>query len=152
MHRVVLGIVVALLTACTGQVAPGPIGRPLDMKQFLPDSLRPESAATPDSTFRQTIPVGPDSAQVEMVWKTFRHTTGRYVASISAELKGPAKFDSLLLANVSSLKNSGTKEAPVEAATVQVFWFRHTLLWHKAGAMNFGFDGAGGRTIGPAIR
>ena len=150
MRRVSMAAVFALFAACTGQAPAGAIGQPIDLKPYLPDSLRAPSAATPDSTYRQLIPVGPDSAQVEMAWSTFKHTTGRYVSSISAELKAPAKYDSLLLANVSSLKNSGTKEAPVEAGNVQVLWFRHTLLWHRSGAMNFGFDAAGRRTIGPA--
>lgn len=141
-----------LLVACSGELRPGPVGQPLELRQYLPDSLRAESAGTPDSTYHQEIPVGPDSARVEMTWSTFRHTTGRYVSSISARLTTPAKYDSLSLGTVSALKNAGTKTAPVESGNIQVFWFRHTLLWHKSGAMNFGFDAGGRRTIGPAVR
>ena len=145
-------VLVLLVTACSGQLSPGPVGQPLDLKQYLPDTLRAESAAIPDSTFSQEFTVGPDSARVELHWATFRHTTGRYVSSISGQLKSPVNYDSFRLANVSSLKAVGTKSEPVEAGTIQVLWFKHKLSLHSSGAINFGFDAAGSRTIGPVVR
>jgi hypothetical protein len=141
-----------VFAACSGELQPGPIGQPLEMRQYLPDSLRSEAAAKPDSTFRQTIPVGPDSARVEIEWATFRHATGRYVSSVSARLTKSTKLDSLRLGNVSALKNSGTKTDPIESGNVQVLWYMHRITGRQSGAMNFGFDAVGRRTIGPAER
>ena len=141
-----------VVTACSGRREAGPIGRPLDMRQYLPDSLRSVVASGTDSTFRQEIPVGPDSARVEMTWTAFQHGSGRYLSTISARLVAPVQYDSLVLGNISELKNSGTKSEPFESAKAQVAWFKRGIFGRKAGVMNFGFDAAGRRTIGPAGR
>lgn len=139
----------AVLTACSGELQPSPIGKELDLKQYLPDTLR--SVATQvDSTFHQEMPVGPDSARVEMTWTSFPHGPGRFLAGVSARLVSPVRYDSLSLGNVSDLKNSGSKENAVAAAKVQVAWYKRTLLFHRSGVMNFSFDAAGSRSIGPA--
>jgi hypothetical protein len=39
---------------------------------------------------------------------------------------------------------------PVESAHTQVLWFKHKLFVRQSGVMNFGFDGAGVRIVGPA--
>lgn len=139
-----------LLTACSGQLQPGPLGQAVDMREYLPDSLRAQTDVKPDSTFRAQIVVGPDSAHVEIEWATFRLTTGRYFASISARLTATAKLDSLRLGNVSELINMGSKTDPLESAKIQVLWFKHVLWRHRSGATNFGFDAAGRRTVSPA--
>ena len=141
-----------VVTACSGRTEAGPIGRPLDMRQYLPDSLRSAVASGTDSTFRQEIRVGPDSARVEMSWTAFQHGSGRYLATVSARLVTPVQYDSLVLGNISDLKNSGTKSGPIESAKAQVAWFKRGIFGRKAGVMNFGFDAAGRRTIGPAGR
>lgn len=140
----------AALAGCAGKTEAGPIGAPVQMGQYLPDSLRAGATGPTDSTFRQEIRIGPDSARVEMVWTTFRHTTGRYLASVSARLVAAARYDSLQLGDITSLRNSGTKEQPVEYANTQVRWFKRRLFGRKAGILNFGFDAHGSRTIGPA--
>lgn len=142
-------VLMAVLTACSGELQPSPIGKELDLKQYLPDTLR--SVATQvDSTFHQEMPVGPDSARVEMTWTSFPHGPGRFLAGVSARLVSPVHYDSLSLGNVSDLKNSGSKENAVAAAKVQVAWYKRTLLFHRSGVMNFSFDAAGSRSIGPA--
>ena len=141
-----------LLIACSGELQPGPMGKPLDMREYLPDSLRSQAAVKPDTTFRAQIVVGPDSAQVEIEWAAFRLTSGRYLASVSARSLAPAKLDSLRLGAVSDLINVGSKTAPVESAKIEVRWFKHSLLRHRAGATIFGFDALGRRIIAPAGR
>ena len=136
---------VVLLAACSGTLPPGPMGQPLDMREYLPDTAR---SGTPDSTFRAQLKLGPDSTSVEMEWATFRHTTGRYVSTLSGRTLTPSRLDSVRIGNVSSLQNMGTKTEPIESGTVQLLWFKHTLLWHSSGAKNFGFDALGRRTIG----
>ena len=146
MRRLV--ILVTALAACRGQTQPGPIGKPLELRQYLPDSLR-SATSSADSTFRQEIPVGPDSARVELVWNTFQHDSGRFLAELSARLVAPVRYDSLTLGNISGLQNVGTKTRPIESANVQVGWFRRAGLGHESGVMNFGFGGDGRRMIGP---
>lgn len=137
------------LAGCSGELQPNAIGKELDVRQYLPDTLR--SPATPvDSTFHQEMPVGPDSARVEMTWTSFPRGPGRFLAGVSARLVSPVHYDSLSVGNISDLKNSGSKEKPVAAAKVQVAWFKHTLVFHRSGVMNFSFDAAGSRSIGPA--
>jgi hypothetical protein len=138
------------LVGCSGRTEAGAIGKELELRQYLPDSLRATTAAAADSTFRQEIPVGPDSARVELVWTTFQHGSGRFLAAVSARLVAPVQYDSLRFGNISKLRNTGTKSRPIESTNAQVVWFKRTTFGHKAGVMNFGFDAAGGRTIGPA--
>jgi hypothetical protein len=63
------------LAACSGKMPPGPTGRPMELRKYLPDSLK-TAPFPPDSSYRQEIVVGPDSARVELTWTTFRHGTG----------------------------------------------------------------------------
>ena len=137
------------LVGCSGELQPSPIGRELDLRQYLPDTLRSRATAV-DSTFRQEMPVGPDSARVEMVWTTFQRDSGRFLSGVSARLVTPVRYDSLTLGNISELKNAGSKTRPVASAKVQVGWFKRTLLMHRSGVMNFSFDAGGSRSIGPA--
>jgi hypothetical protein len=148
MRRRMLVLTVAL-AACSGRTESGAIGPTLDLRQFLPDSLRSIAPAASDSTYRQQFAVGPDSARVEIVWKSFTRNSGRFLSAVSANLVAPAPYDSLRYGNISGLHNSGTKTSAIESAKLQVAWFKHTLLWHRAGVMNFTFDAAGSRTIGP---
>ncbi|MGE5101382.1 MAG: hypothetical protein ACM3SX_15445 [Deltaproteobacteria bacterium] len=149
MRRRILSLAV-VLAACSGQREAGAIGQTLDLRQYLPDSLRSASTAAADSTFRQEIRVGPDSAQVELVWTTFQHDSGRFLSSVAARLIAPVRYDSLTLGNPSNLRNTGTKTRVIASANAQVGWFKRTFFVHRAGVMNFAVDAAGRRTIGPA--
>jgi len=151
MRRWTLALTVAV-AACSGRTEAGAIGQTLDLRQYLPDSLRSIAPSASDSTYRQQFAVGPDSARVEIMWKAFARNSGRYLSAVSAKLLAPAQYDSVRYGNISGLRNSGTKTSPIESASLQVAWFKHTMLWHQAGVMNFSFDGAGSRTIGPAGR
>jgi hypothetical protein len=145
-------VLAAAVAACSGRTEAGPIGQPLELRQYLPDSLRSTVASAADSTFRQEIPVGPDSARVEIVWNAFQHGAGRYLTSVSARLIAPAQYDSLRFGNISDLKNTGTKSGPIEGAKAQVAWFKRGTVGPRSGVMNVSFDAAGGRTVGPAGR
>ncbi|HSQ31274.1 MAG TPA: hypothetical protein VLN49_15545 [Gemmatimonadaceae bacterium] len=149
MMRLWLIALAAGLAACSGELQPAPIGKELDLRQYLPDTLR-TPATPPDSTFHQEMPVGPDSARVEMTWTSFPRGSGQFLGSVSARLVSPVKYDSLNLGHISDLKNSGSKERPVASARVQVAWFKRTFLFHRSGVMNFSFDAGGSRSIGPA--
>lgn len=133
----------AALAACTGRTDAGPIGHPIELRRYLPDSLRSTTVAMPDSIFRRVIQVGPDSARVELVWTAFQHGSGRYLSGISARLMGPTTYDSLTLGSISRLRNAGSKFQMVESATVQVGWFRRSIAGLKDGATDFEFDAAG---------
>ena len=141
-------VLATVLAACTGQTKAGPIGQPLELRQYLPDSLRSPTATIADSIFRQEIRVGPDTARVELTWTAFQHGPGRYLSEVSARLVAPVSYSGLTLGNVSQLRNSGTKFQSVESATVQVGWSKRSLFGRKTGAMAFSVDAGGGRTIG----
>ncbi|MFL5619062.1 MAG: hypothetical protein ACJ79A_11815 [Gemmatimonadaceae bacterium] len=94
--------------------------------------------------------LGPDSAPVEMTWTTFRRGSGRYLGALTAQLLAPARYDSITVGDVSSLRNVGTKFVPTEGAKVQVSWFGRRLLRHVQGSTTFGFDAAGKHTIEPS--
>jgi hypothetical protein len=143
-------VLTATLAACSGRTGAGPIGEPLELRQFLPDSLRSATASPADSTFHQEMPVGPDSARVEMTWTAFHHGSGRYLASVSARLVAPVRYERLILENISDLKNAGTKSGPIESAKVQIGWFSRGIFGRKSGVMNFGFGADGRRMIGPS--
>lgn len=143
-------VLAAALAGCSSQMKPGAIGEALDMRQYLPDTLR-TAAFSPETTFRQVIVVGPDSARVELAWTTFRHGAGRYLANVSARLLAPVPYDSLALVPVSELENVGSKFEPSESAKIGVSWFKKTLLIHHAGETPFVFDAQGHRTIWPAV-
>jgi hypothetical protein len=119
------------------------------MRQYLPDSLKTTTNAAADSTYRQEMRVGPDSARVEMEWTAFQHGTSRLLARLSARLLAPVQYDSLKLGAISGLQNTGTKTNAVESANIQVAWFKRSPVGHKTGVMNFTFDAAGVRTVGP---
>ena len=138
------------LAACSGHMKPGPLGQQVDLRQYLPDTLR-AAAASPESTFRQEVAVGPNRARVELTWTTFRHGSGRYLASVSARLLGPVRYDSLSIGPVSELKNVGTKFDPSESAKMSVDWFKKTFFVHRSGVTPFAFDAQGRRTVWPAV-
>lgn len=148
--RTLCVVLVAALAACSNQMKPGAIGETVDLRQYLPDTLQ-TVAFSPESTFRQMIVVGPDSARVELTWTTFRHGPGRYLANVSARLLAPVPYDSLSLGQVSELENVGSKFEPSESAKIGVAWFKKTLLVHRAGLTPFVFDAQGRRTIWPAV-
>jgi hypothetical protein len=137
------------LLACSGRTEAGPVGQSIDLRRFLPDSLRTSTGG--DSTFRKEMPVGPEGAPVEMVWTTFQRDSGRYLASVAAQLQAPAPYDSLTMGEVSNLRNVGTKFVPVEGAKVRVSWFGRRLFRHIQGSTTFGFDAAGRHTIEPDV-
>ena len=143
-------VLAATLAACSGQMQPGAIGETVDLRQYLPDTLR-AAGFSPETTFQHVIAVGPDSARVELRWTTFRHGSGRYLANGSARLLAPVPYDSLLLAPVTELDNVGSKFEPSESAKMGVAWFKKTLLVHRAGLTPFAFDAQGRRTIWPAV-
>src|SRR6478672_7216831 len=120
MHPRTAALLCLALLACSGRTEAGPIGQPIDLRRYLPDSLRTSTGH--DSTFRQEVPIGPESAPVEMVWTTFQRDSGRYLAGVTAQLRAPAPYDSITVGNVSSLRNVGTKFVPVEGAKVRVSW------------------------------
>ena len=105
-------VTILAVTACSGSTNAGPIGAALDLRQYLPDSLRASASGTVDSTFRQVIRVGPDSAQVEVTWSAFQNGPGRYLASLSARLLAAAPYDSLSVRDLDELKNAGSKFIP----------------------------------------
>jgi len=140
----------AALAACSSQTKPGTIGQSFDLRQYLPDTLR-STVQPAESTFRQEIPVGPNSAKVELTWTTFRHGSGRYLATISARLLEATPYDSLTLGAVSELANVGSKFEPTESAKIGVGWFKKTLFVHRSGLTPFEFDAQGRRTVGAPV-
>lgn len=134
------------LAACSGRTEPGPIGAPLELRQYLPDSLRTATSTTVDSTYRRLIRVGPDSARVELSWTAYEHGSGRFLGTIAGRLLDRAPYDSLALRDLSNLKNEGSKLVQVEGARMRVAWFKKGIFGHRTGAVNFWFN-AGGRSI-----
>jgi hypothetical protein len=145
MHRLTLTFI-AMLAGCN-RMDPGPIGKPLDLRQYLPDSLRSASARGDDSTFRHQIVLGPGNARIEMTWMSFRHGAGRYLSTVSARLGARASYDSITIGEPSELRNVGSKFRPIESATVRIGWFRRTVLGQRAGVTNFQFGADGRRFI-----
>lgn len=137
------------LLACSGRTEAGPIGQPIDLRRFLPDSLR--AGTGHDSTFRQEVPIGPEGAPVEMVWTTFQRDSGRYLATVSAQLRAPAPYDSIRVGNVSSLRNVGSKFVPIEGGRVRVSWFGRRFFRRVQGSTTFGFDASGRNAIEPDV-
>jgi hypothetical protein len=129
------------ITACTGSASPGPIGTPVDVRRFLPDSLRSETA--PGSVYHQRITVGPDSVPVELSWTTFQHGPGRYLATVSGRLPAAAPYDSITLGAISDLQNVGSKFEEIESSRIQVRWFKSAFMRHSSGAAGFTFDALG---------
>src|SRR5881394_2800371 len=91
MHRRMV-LLLLVLSACSSHTPAGPIGAPMDLRPYLPDSLRSAAPSAGDSTFRQVIRVGPDSAQVEVTWAAFHAGAGRYLSSFSGRLLSPAPY------------------------------------------------------------
>ena len=137
------------LTACSGRTDAGPIGQPIDLRRYLPDSLRTSTGR--DSTFRQEVPIGPEGAPVEMSWTTFQRDAGRYLATVAAQLRAPAPYDSIKVGEVSDLRNVGSKFVPIEGGKVRVRWFGRRLFRRVQGSTTFGFDAAGRHTIEPDV-
>ena len=146
--RIAVVLCLALL-ACSGRTEAGPIGQPLDLRQYLPDSLRTSTGT--DSTYRKQLKVGPDSAPVEMTWTTFRRDSGHYLGTVAAQLLARAPYDSITVGGVSSVRNVGTKFVPTEGAKVRVSWFGSRFFRPIRGSTTFGFDGVGRHTIEPDL-
>jgi len=136
--------------ACSGKTDAGPIGAPIDMRPFLPESLRTVTAGLPDSAFTHVVKLGSDSAQVEATWKSVRHGPGRYLTEVHARLLSAAPYDSLSIGPVAELHNVGTKSEPVEAGTVRLNWFKESAADQKRGSINLEFDAVGRRLVRPA--
>jgi len=138
---------VVALSACSGTRAAGPIGSTLDLRGYLPDSIRAAVTKAGDSTFHHQIRVGPDSAPVEMTWTVATTGRGRYLTSLSAKLLQPVGYDSLVMGDAYDLKNVGSRWAEVEAAQVRVAWYKR-VLFRRAGIHSFVFDASGQARIG----
>jgi hypothetical protein len=80
---------------------------------------------------------------VELAWTAFQHGSGRYLGTITARLLAKAPYDSLKLGVPSDIRNSGSKFAPDEAATIRVVWFKKGPVGMKSGATKFGFSASG---------
>lgn len=141
-------VLAVVVSACAGTTPAGPIGQPMELRLYLPDSLRVNTAAAADSTFHRQIRVGPDSALVELTWTAFQHGTGRYLGTIAGRLLASAPYDSLTLRDVTELKNSGSRWVPVESAKIRVAWFKKRLFGRKSGATTFWFTAAGMNVVG----
>ena len=143
-------VLAAGLAACSGQMTPGPVGKAVDLREYLPDTLRtPE--VPPDTTYRAEIVVGPDSAHVELAWAAFRRGPSRLLANVSARLIKPVRYDSITLGRVSELINVASKFEPVESARIEVGWYKKKLFVHRSGVTPFRFDANGRRTIWPPM-
>lgn len=135
------------LVACSGRTDPGPIGAPVELRQYLPADLQPITST--DSTFRWRISIGPDSAQVEMTWTTFRHDSGHYLNNVIAKLLLPVPYDSIRLGQVSDVRNAGSKFVPAESAKLRMRWFKTSFLRHSSGEADFEFDAIGRHSVQP---
>jgi len=142
-------VLLMAIVACSGKTDAGPIGEPIDMRQFLPESLLTVTTGMPDSAFRHEVKIGSDSARVEATWKSVRHGPGLYLTDVRARLLSAAPYDSLRIGPVSSLQNVGTKSAPVEAAAVRLSWFKKAAAEQKQGSISLEFDAAGRRLVRP---
>lgn len=130
------------VTACSRRLEPGPLSREIDLRQYLPDSLR--SVTTPtDSTFEKDVQVGPDGAHVRFTWNRFQRGSGRYLGTVGVRLLDSVRYDSVGVGPPSDLKNSGTKQQIVASATLSLAWSKRVFLWHKSGTTRFEFDAAG---------
>jgi hypothetical protein len=138
--------------ACSSRDIPaGPIGEAMDLRALLPTGLRDAARSTPDTTYSQRLSVGPDSAAVELVWTAFGVGTGRYLATLTARLIAPASYDSVRLGDV-AVENAGSKFDPVEAATIDLRWFKRSIGLRRSGATRFRFEAIGRRIVGPQER
>lgn len=146
-----IGLGIAL-TACSGRTPAGSIGHAPDLREYLPDSLRTIRSAATDTAFHVGVKVGPDSAPITVSWTTGQRGAGRYLVSVSAQLESPVNYDSLRFGEVRELQNLGSRGAPIEAATVEIAWFRRRLFWAQSGLVNVGIDALGRRTLAPARR
>ena len=144
MRSLTLSLAFALV-ACSRSKAPGPIGQPLDLRQYLPDSLK--AGVVPDSAFRHHLRVGPDSALVEVTWTSLRNGPSRLLGEVRARLVEPVKYDSLTIGGIGDLKNVGTKTDPVESATMKITWFKTWFTRRRTGAADFEFDARGRRMV-----
>lgn len=148
MRKRKIVLAAAALAACSGHTGAGPVGRAIDLRQYLPDTLRTNTSEAAESTFTQRIPVGPDNAPVELTWTSYRHGPGRYVGRIEARLMSAVPYDSLTLGGLSDLANIGSKWAPEASAKIRVGWFKRGLIGRRSGEVDFTFDAGGRRAIG----
>lgn len=137
------------VAACSGTTKAGPIGQPINLRSYLPDSLQTKEPGGTDSSFRQKMIAGPDSAQVELSWTSYRHGSGQYLADVRGQLLADVRYDSLRLVDVSDLENRGSKAAADESARIRVRWWKRGLTGMKTGAMNFQFTATGHSLVGP---
>jgi len=144
MRSLTLLLALAVI-ACSGKKSPGPISKPIDLRQYLPDSLK--AGLVPDSAFRHQLRVGPDSALVEVTWTLLRNGPSRLLGEVSARLVEPVKYDSITIGDIGNLKNVGTKTEPVESADMKIRWFKTWFTRRRTGAADFEFDAKGRRMI-----
>ncbi len=147
--RIAIVVLAAGLAACSSNMPAGAVGQQVDLRQYLPDSLRSAPAAA-ESTFRQEVTVGPNHARVELTWTMFRRGSGRYLSSVAARLVSPVRYDSLTIEPVSRLKNVGTKFEPSESALLALGWSKRVFFVRRSGQTPFEFDALGRRTVYPA--
>ena len=139
--RVFVGLV--FVAACHGRTPAGQIGEPLDLRAFLPDTLKQLVSSESDTSFSRRIKVGPDSVPVQITWTSFRHGPGRYLGTVSGKLMEPAPYDSMRVGSPSNLANDGTKDTVNATATIQVDWFKRFLMLNRRGTVAFRFNARG---------
>jgi hypothetical protein len=144
MRSLTLSLAFVLL-GCSGKKSAGPIGQPLDLRVYLPDSLKAGGVA--DSAFRHQMKVGPDSALVEVTWTPLRHGSSRVLSEVRARLLEPVKYDSITIGEIGNLQNVGTKTDPVESAGMKIRWFKTWLTRPRTGVADFEFDARGRRMV-----
>ena len=134
----------AIVAGCSGgQTQPGAIGQPLDLRQYLPDTLRGLMSNPLDTSFTRQIKVGPDSAPVEITWTAFTHGPSRYLGTVSSKLLRAVPYDSLRFGNPTNLSNDGTKDSINATATVRIDWFKRVPFSKQSGSASFKFNARG---------
>ena len=137
------------LTACSGTRSPGPLGQPLDLKEYLPEALK---TGVPDTAFHHRLKVGPDSALIEVTWTPFVNGRNRLLGEVRAQLLEPVKYDSITIGEIGSLQNFGTKSEAVESAGMKIRWFKTWWRRRSSGFTDFEFDAKGRRMVTPERR
>lgn len=148
MRRWTLSLALALM-ACSGTKNPGPVGQ-LDLREYLPPEFK--TGGVPDTAYHVRFKLGPDSALIDVSWTPLQNGKARLLGDIKAELVEPVKYDSLRIGEIGNLINIGTKDEPVESATMKIRWFKTWLTRPRAGVTNFQFDAKGRRAVTPERR
>jgi hypothetical protein len=147
MRRWTFSLAVAVM-ACSGTKKPGPLGQPIDLRDYLPPELKTGGVSV-DTAYHQRLKVGPDSALIEVTWTPLQNGKARLLGEVKAELLEPVKYDSLRIGEIGNLINIGSKMEPVESAALKVRWFKTWFTRPRAGYTDFQFDAKGRRMITP---